>query len=123
MDKCKFIESWVGQCKNDVLKSGFCEEHQGITCISCGKQATHSCEETGQLVCGAPLCDDCEHTIAKDGTNGGIGFFRVSPLPKGYKQHCRKDAQVYTSWYTRDEYNQPLNSERKKAGSGSDSTE
>jgi len=99
--KCRFIKAWIGQCKNDAIEGEFCKEHADLKCCSCGAQATHECDETGQFVCGAPLCDNCEHTIAKDGTNGGIGFIRTSPLPKGYKSHCRKDAQIYQPWYAR----------------------
>jgi hypothetical protein len=53
-------------------------------------------------VCGALLCDECEHTIAEDGTNGGIGFYRTSPLPEGFKEHCKKADQVYKPWYVRE---------------------
>ena len=71
------------------------EEHLHLKCSSCGNTATHMCEETMGLVCGAPLCDDCEHTICENGCNSG------APLPKGYKWHCRKDSQVYQPWYMR----------------------
>ena len=102
MNKCKFIKAWIGQCKNDALDSGFCKNHQGEKCVSCGAQATHTCEETGQFVCGELLCDNCEHTVAENGTNGNIGFFRTSPLPEGYKAHCKKDAQVYKPYERRE---------------------
>ena len=99
MEKCKFDKAWIGQCKNEADESGFCEEHKGIKCVSCGAQATHECGETGQFVCGAPLCDDCEHTHCDDGTNGNIGFFRTAALPEGYKSHCKKSEQKYFPWY------------------------
>jgi len=101
MEQCKFIKAWVGQCKEEATETGFCEKHSKEICVSCRTQATHECDETGQFVCGVSLCDDCEHTIAEDGTNGGIGFFRVSPFPEGFKDHCKKTAQVYSPWYTR----------------------
>ena len=95
---CGFIIAWVGPCKNPKP----CPEHSSMKCCSCGAPATHSCGETGMFVCGAPLCDDCEHTIAADGTNGGIGFYQTSPLPDGYKSHCKKTEQVNKPWYTED---------------------
>jgi hypothetical protein len=41
---------------------------------------------------------DCEHTIAGDGTNGNIGFYRTAPLPEGMKEHCKKTEQVNFPW-------------------------
>jgi hypothetical protein len=103
MKKCIFELAWIGQCKEDAINnSDFCKEHITIMCVSCGRKATQECSETGTFVCGAPLCDDCEHTIAEDGTNGGIGFYRVSPLPEGFKSHCKKVDQFYKPWYMRE---------------------
>lgn len=98
---CKFDIAWVGKCKEEG--EPFCAKHVEKVCSSCGAQATRECGETGQFVCGAPLCDDCEHTLAENGTNGGIGFYRVSPLPEGFKEHCRKADQVYSPWYARED--------------------
>lgn len=95
---CKFQKAWIGQCDKPIFKDGMCEEHSKEVCISCGKPATHTCNETGQFVCGAPLCDNCEHTIAGDGTNGNIGFFRTAPLPNGLKEHCKKTEQINFPW-------------------------
>lgn len=97
MSRCEFIRAWVGQCKNDLP----CEEHDDLKCVSCGEPAICTCDETGQFVCGAPLCGDCEHTLFEDGTNGGIGF-NASPCPEGMKRHIRKGTQRHTPWYTRD---------------------
>lgn len=94
-ETCKFEEAWIGKCKHEVKKDGVCNWHYGIKCVNCGNQATHTCEETAMLVCGAPLCDDCEHTICENGCNSG------APLPKGLKHHCRKSEQVYQPWYMR----------------------
>jgi hypothetical protein len=88
MCKCNFNEAWRGVCGKED-----CKEHKDLVCSSCGKPATHSCDETGAFVCGSPLCDDCEHTIQDNGCNGG------GKLPKGLKEHCKKDGQVYTPWY------------------------
>ena len=79
---CSFDEAWRGKCKKLAVKNGMCEEHADLVCASCG----------------APLCDDCEHTIADDGTNGNIGFFRTAPLPEGMKEHCKKTEQVNFPW-------------------------
>jgi hypothetical protein len=96
---CKFNLAWIGDCKEPEVENGMCEKHKDLKCCSCGKPATHQCAETGQFVCGAELCDDCEHTRCADGSNGGIGFFRTSELPKGFKEHCKKSEQVYKPWY------------------------
>ena len=96
---CGFYRAWIGKCTN----SKPCPEHESKRCASCKEPADHECDETGMFVCGAPLCKDCEHTIAHDGTNGGIGFRRTSELPYGYRDHCRKDKQVYLPWYRRED--------------------
>lgn len=99
MDICGFSKAWIGKCNN---KKGKCIEHDGLKCSSCGESATRSCPETGQFVCGVPLCDNCEHTIYEDGTNGGIGF-DGKQRPEGMKQHCKKGEQRHTPWHEREE--------------------
>ncbi|MEK9954773.1 MAG: hypothetical protein VW577_05145 [Pelagibacteraceae bacterium] len=94
---CGFDEAWIGKCKNPKP----CEKHADLKCCVCGESATHNCEETGQFVCGAPLCDDCEHTTFEDGTNGGIGF-NAQPCPEGMKAHVRKSEQRFKPWYARE---------------------
>ncbi len=96
MARCEFDIAWRGPCGVEN-----CPDHSGLSCISCGEQATHECDETGQFVCGAPLCDDCEHTTAEDGTNGGVGF-NSQTLPKGMKHHCKKSEQRFRPWYERE---------------------
>jgi len=97
---CGFREAWIGECQAPVVTEGErCDKHKGLVCVSCGKPATHSCYETGQFVCGAPLCDDCEHTIFPDGTNGGIGFNAQG----GMKAYCKKSEQKHAAWYARGE--------------------
>lgn len=84
---CGFSEAWVGRCKLPPLPGGCrCEKHEGWVCESCGAPATHTCDETFAFVCGARLCDNCEHEIQPDGTNGFV-----------YK-HCRKDQQKHKPW-------------------------
>jgi hypothetical protein len=94
---CNWIKSWVGPCDEESVGE-FCKEHLGLACCSCGEQSTHDCEETFGLVCGHPLCDNCEHTIRENGCNSG------APLPEGLGGHCRKDEQVYKPWYMRKEW-------------------
>jgi hypothetical protein len=96
--KCKYQLAWIGQCKNHADKSGFCEEHKNIVCDSCGEKATRECEETGQFVCGVPLCSKCTHSIHPEGHNGGIGF-NTLPFPDDMKDHCRKSKQRYAPWF------------------------
>ena len=100
-NNCHFEMAWIGRCKEPAVKNGMCEKHSKEKCASCGAPATHDCYETGQFVCGAPLCDNCEHTNAEDGSNGGIGFFRVSALPEGMKEHCKKSEQKCFPWYVK----------------------
>lgn len=90
---CKYNLAWIGDCKNEADESGYCEEHKDIKCCSCGEKATHQCAETMGLVCGAPLCNDCEHTICENGCNSGAA------RPEGLGCHCRKTEQKYLPWY------------------------
>ncbi len=95
---CGFIKAWVGKCKTQVHRDGDkCEEHQ-IKCCSCGAPSTHQCDQTGQFVCGSPLCDDCTHNMHPQGHNGGVGFNQL-PLPEGMKTHGKKAEQLYAPWY------------------------
>lgn len=100
MSKCKFNLAWRGRCENDADESGYCAEHKDLKCCSCGNSATHQCSSTMGLVCGAPLCDDCEHTIHSNGCNGA-GWDANTFCPEGLKSHCRKDEQVYMLWIYR----------------------
>ena len=96
---CGFNVAWKGPCQNPQP----CDEHMDKVCRSCGKAATRSCDSTGQFVCGAPLCDECEHLIFPEGDNGGIGF-NEQPLPEGFKKrHVKKTEQVFAPWYAREE--------------------
>jgi hypothetical protein len=94
---CSYGLAWVGECQNQSP----CEEHKDLKCGSCGAPATHQCDSTGQFVCGFDLCDNCEHAIFPDGTNGGIGF-NAQELPKELKsRHVKKDEQIYKMWLRR----------------------
>jgi hypothetical protein len=90
---CNFSMAWVGKCKNHAVDGHeYCTEHI-MNCSSCGKPATHDCEETMGLVCGAPLCDKCTHTIQSNGCNSG------GNLPHGLGAHCKKSEQKYDTWF------------------------
>lgn len=68
MSECKFTIDWVGKCgKETVENTEYCEEYLGVECECCGEQATHLCPETLSLVCGVPLCDNCEHEYRENG--------------------------------------------------------
>ncbi len=96
---CRFDEAWIGVCKADG--EPYCEKHL-ISCVSCGEQATHSCDATGQFCCGQPLCDNCEHTYRSNGCSGGLSFYEPATLPEGLKEHCKKSEQVYLMWMYKD---------------------
>lgn len=98
-DTCGYGRAWIGPCEDPTP----CEKHKDLVCCSCGALSTHECAETGQFVCGCNLCDDCEHAIFPDGTNGGIGF-NAAPLPDDLPpcRHVKKTEQKYTPWYTRE---------------------
>ena len=100
--RCSWETAWVGRCRKPALRGkATCAKHSSRVCASCGEKATHDCYETGQLVCGFPLCDLCEHAIFPDGTNGGVGFNEQPLPPELPKRHCRKTAQVHESWLER----------------------
>lgn len=62
---CRFEISWQGKCGKPST-NGWCSKHERLTCCSCGAKATKDCEHTGSLVCGAPLCDTCGHSLEND---------------------------------------------------------
>ena len=95
--KCGFNVAWVGKCKSEKP----CSVHKDLICSSCGNPATHECGETGQFVCGSNHCDDCEHAIAPDGTNGGVGFFSTIPqeMKKTWKSHVKKTEQKFKPYW------------------------
>lgn len=99
--QCRFVEAWRGKCSQKVVgEHGMCAKHAPLVCCSCKAQATHSCEETGQFVCGSPLCDDCTHRTFPDGTNGGVGF-NAQSLPEGQKRHIKKSENTQLPRYAR----------------------
>ncbi len=57
---CTFALGWGRVC-NKPSNNGLCSEHENLTCRSCGGKAVRSCEHAVSLVCGAPLCETCQH--------------------------------------------------------------
>jgi len=89
MTSCNFLLAWQGPCGKPTTEPDrkYCTEHDGIKCVNCGAQATKQCDETvGPCVCGCYLCDNCEHEIAPDGTNGSTF------------KHVEKGAQKFKIW-------------------------
>ena len=70
---CNFNVAWVGKCHN-APSDDFCETHKGTKCSVCKNQATHECPFTGQFVCGALLCDNCEYVTDDSKHSGAWGF-------------------------------------------------
>lgn len=62
---CRFKLSWQGKCGKPST-NGWCSKHEKLKCCSCGAKATKDCEHTSSLVCGAPLCDTCGHSLEDD---------------------------------------------------------
>lgn len=79
---CRYSLAWVGLCGQLKGESGFCSQHTGVKCVSCSDQASHECSHTGQFVCGAPLCPDCEGKTNEAKPGGSWGFMNHSHGPK-----------------------------------------
>lgn len=61
---CRYVIAYVGECVNKSADgTDYCSKHLGKKCVVCGEQATHECHETCGLVCGDPLCNNCEHEV------------------------------------------------------------
>ena len=56
--KCKRKMGYSGDCKEEVKE--FCQKHLDEKCQVCGAIATCECCNTGFLVCGIRLCDNCK---------------------------------------------------------------
>jgi hypothetical protein len=60
-NKCKYDLAWIGPC-GKPCDGDFCEKHEhGKCCVCKERPATRECDFASSLVCGAPLCDTCEH--------------------------------------------------------------
>ncbi len=63
---CQFDKAWQGKCKKPST-NGWCSEHEGLKCVSCGKKAVKECDNAGSFVCGANLCATCQHSPTSSG--------------------------------------------------------
>ena len=73
MAQCKFDLAWRGPCKA-TCEGSVCTQHAKVKCCVCGEQATRECDYTGQFVCGAPLCNNCEGHTDISKSAGSWGF-------------------------------------------------
>lgn len=95
--QCKH-ETYGYRCRGTAIGFDYCEEHDGLKCVSCGKQSTHGCPFEGQFVCGAPLCDECVGATDK-GPSGAWGFLnhvhikRGDPLPSELKEKEKQEEE------------------------------
>jgi hypothetical protein len=76
-DACIYVIAYRGRCTNEATHDGRCLQHIDVRC-HCGALATHECSHTGQFVCGAPLCDDCEGWEDPAKAGGAWGFMNHS---------------------------------------------
>lgn len=83
---------WVGLLRENINRTAVLVAHQ---------LRTDAMKRVSSFAANR-LCDECEHTLFPDGTNGGIGF-NAAKLPDGMKRHCKKSAQQFTPWYARTE--------------------
>jgi hypothetical protein len=84
--ECAFDKAWIGPCGKPVPDGQkFCEVHQGSKCDGCGGQAILECPDAGSLVCGAPLCGECEGYQDKSAGRGWQGF-----IGSGIHRHRRR---------------------------------
>ena len=94
LSRCTFNIAWIGPCGCECIERDRCSEHADLKCVSCGEPATRSCNAThGPCLCSAPLCSNCEHELAPNGTNEG-------------NRHVRKGTQKYKVWIEQTEQEQ-----------------
>lgn len=87
---CPYYPAYSGRCNAIKGESGFCSRHNGKACSVCGEQATRECNHTGQFVCGAPLCPDCEGYVDSSKSGGAWGFMNHGHRPIMRAQKPRK---------------------------------
>ena len=90
MNQCKYWPSWQPQCRAEC-EGDFCEKHAAIYCCVCRDKATHECDHTGQLVCGAPLCNNCEGHTDTSKPAGRWGFMNHTHGPRRKSNESRSN--------------------------------
>lgn len=91
---CRWDGGWAGRCQNVGSNSdGMCDEHTGLTCVSCGKPAVRSCPSASSLVCGAPLCESCKHSAIDNRHVTADEYSRQLLLNKKMSAKIRKDGE------------------------------
>lgn len=78
---CPYMPAYSSRCNGIKTASGFCKGHTGKACSVCGEQATRECNHTGQFVCGAPLCPNCEPFTDTTKPSGSWGFMNHGHRP------------------------------------------
>ncbi|MFA7141903.1 MAG: hypothetical protein WC157_01215 [Candidatus Paceibacterota bacterium] len=72
--RCIFYREYTGHCKDPVVEGEYyCEEHQGLRCTYCKKQAETTIWD------GLRVCEECAEAIRKGGEyyhDGKWQFFR-----------------------------------------------
>ena len=86
---CRYRPAYANGCGALAGESGFCANHVGKKCCVCGDQAANECNHTGQFVCGAPLCGDCEGWVDTSKAGGSWGFMNHSHRVKPAVQSAR----------------------------------
>ena len=79
MKHCSYIPCYSSRCCGAETDNDFCDNHITKKCVSCGEQATHECNYTGQFVCGGPLCNNC-HGVEGGGTWGFMGHRHIKKV-------------------------------------------
>lgn len=87
---CRYTPAYSNRCSALAGESGYCVHHVGKKCCVCGDQATRECNHTGQFVCGAPLCGDCEGWTDGTRPSGSWGFMNHTHRLKGAIQRARE---------------------------------
>lgn len=83
---CGFDQGWDGKCKT-TTDGTLCDRHRDLKCSGCGAAATKLCSHTGiQVVCGEPLCNNCDHGPPPEGSKNWFGMAGGhAPLRESYR--------------------------------------
>lgn len=61
MTACTFVKPWQGECGDaGTGDPPRCEEHTDLECGVCGAPAVTRCKASFGMMCGNPLCEDCD---------------------------------------------------------------